>query len=235
MIYGSNTGVGKTLVSTGIITSILSASEPSHCVYVKPVQTGLPVDSDSRYVYRKVLEIFRTRKHCGIFASNRILRASREVLGAATELTEGNIGDDLGFRGSCCYEETVGGKEIGEERVYKLICLTLYGWKEAVSPHLAVVREGMAVDDSLLRDELRSWLSVSVSEEKDERYKNNGVWRLVETAGGVASPGPSGSLQCDLYRQVCCSFLIKFFFSNRSSPPFNQIFLIYSASYMTLG
>ncbi|ONK70534.1 uncharacterized protein A4U43_C05F34710 [Asparagus officinalis] len=26
------------------------------------------------------------------------------------------------------------------------------------------------------------------------------VWRVIETAGGVASPGPSGTLQCDLYR-----------------------------------
>lgn len=200
MIYGSNTGVGKTLVSTGIATSILSASEPSHCVYVKPVQTGFPVDSDSRFVYRKVSEIFRNRKHCGIFASNRVLKASREALRAATELSEDNIGDGLGFSGSCCYEDTVVGKGIGEEKGFKLICLTLYGWKEAVSPHLAVEREGMAVDDSLLRDELRSWLRVSVGEEKDERDEKNGVWRLVETAGGVASPGPSGSLQCDLYR-----------------------------------
>ncbi|XP_020592609.1 bifunctional dethiobiotin synthetase/7,8-diamino-pelargonic acid aminotransferase, mitochondrial [Phalaenopsis equestris] len=197
MIYGSNTGVGKTLVSTGIATSVLSASEPSHCVYVKPVQTGFPDDSDSRFVYRKVLEIFRTGKPRGIFASNRVLKASREVLRAATELTEDNIGEGLGFSGPCHYEETVMGNGFGEEKGYKLICLTLYGWKEAVSPHLAVEREGMAVDDSLLREELRSWLSVSIGGQKDEKVA---AWRLVETAGGVASPGPSGSLQCDLYR-----------------------------------
>lgn len=164
------------------------------------MQTGFPVDSDSRFVYRKVSEIFRTGKPRGIFASNRVLKASREVLRAATELTEDNIEEDLGFRGSCCYEETVVGRGTGEEKGYKLICLTLYGWKEAVSPHLAVEREGMAVDDSLLREELRSCLSVSIDGEKDGGDEKGAVWRLVETAGGVASPGPSGSLQCDLYR-----------------------------------
>ncbi|PKU71047.1 bifunctional dethiobiotin synthetase/7,8-diamino-pelargonic acid aminotransferase, mitochondrial isoform X1 [Dendrobium catenatum] len=200
MIYGSNTGVGKTLVSTGIATSILSGSEPSHCLYIKPVQTGFPVDSDSRFVYRKVSEILRTGKPRGIFASNRVVKASKEVLNAATELSMDNIEEGLGFRGSCCYEETVVGKGMEEGKGFKLICLTLYGWKEAVSPHLAVEREGMAVDDSLLREELGSWLRVSVGGEKDGGDEKGAVWRLVETAGGVASPGPSGSLQCDLYR-----------------------------------
>lgn len=27
-------------------------------------------------------------------------------------------------------------------------------------------------------------------------------WAILETAGGVASPGPSGTLQCDLYRYM---------------------------------
>jgi dethiobiotin synthetase/adenosylmethionine--8-amino-7-oxononanoate aminotransferase len=32
------------------------------------------------------------------------------------------------------------------------------------------------------------------------------VWKVLETAGGVASPGPSGTLQCDLYRCARFSF-----------------------------
>ncbi|PKA50617.1 Bifunctional dethiobiotin synthetase/7,8-diamino-pelargonic acid aminotransferase, mitochondrial [Apostasia shenzhenica] len=128
MIWGSNTGVGKTLVSAGIAASVLSDPQPSHVLYVKPVQTGFPRDSDSRFVYLKVSDLLR-----------------REGL--------------------------------------KLVCMTLYAWNEAVSPHLAVEREGMVVSDSVLRENWRGT-----------------VWRLVETAGGIASPGPSGSLQCDLYR-----------------------------------
>ena len=33
------------------------------------------------------------------------------------------------------------------------------------------------------------------------------VWKVLETAGGVASPGASGTLQCDLYRCACLSLL----------------------------
>lgn len=44
------------------------------------------------------------------------------------------------------------------------------------------------------------WLSARTralfSKDGDEAEK----WAVVETAGGVASPGPSGTLQCDLYR-----------------------------------
>lgn len=189
MIWGSNTGVGKTLVSTGIAASVLSSSRPSRFDYVKPVQTGFPLDSDSRFVYRKVSEILRRGKPRAFFASHRVLNASdsayREVRSAASVLL-----DDNGVEG-LCEEEAIGG--IGEENVYRLNCLTFYGWKDAVSPHIAVEREGMAVDDSLLRGKLSSLLMEDVE---------GVVWRLVETAGGVASPGPSGSLQCDLYRPL---------------------------------
>ncbi|MCI50148.1 bifunctional dethiobiotin synthetase/78-diamino-pelargonic acid mitochondrial-like [Trifolium medium] len=40
-----------------------------------------------------------------------------------------------------------------------------------------------------------------VSESGFDKEKSE-VLCVVETAGGVASPGPSGSLQCDLYRTI---------------------------------
>ena len=51
-IWGANTDVGKTLVSSGLVLSALSHSRPVH--YVKPVQTGFPADSDSRLVSKVV-------------------------------------------------------------------------------------------------------------------------------------------------------------------------------------
>lgn len=77
-----------------------------------------------------------------------------------------------------------------------LACRTLFGWREAVSAHLAAEREGMRVDDDSLREALGKCL-LGFSEGKK---KKEGVWKVIETAGGVASPGPSGTLQCDLYR-----------------------------------
>jgi dethiobiotin synthetase/adenosylmethionine--8-amino-7-oxononanoate aminotransferase len=78
------------------------------------------------------------------------------------------------------------------------VCRTLYAWREAVSPHLAAEREGMAVEDA----HVRSRLAACLVEGENLEMGEGEVWKLVETAGGVASPGPSGTLQCDLYRCV---------------------------------
>ena len=54
LLWGANTNVGKTLVSSGVV---LSALQNQHTVrYLKPVQTGYPEDSDARLVSRVVDE-----------------------------------------------------------------------------------------------------------------------------------------------------------------------------------
>jgi len=80
-----------------------------------------------------------------------------------------------------------------------LVCKTLYAWREAVSPHLVAQRESAVVEDAAVLRELLKCLRVEFEGGRDER-KEMDVFCVVETAGGVASPGPSGSLQCDLYR-----------------------------------
>ncbi|KAI4965285.1 hypothetical protein ZWY2020_054897 [Hordeum vulgare] len=55
----------------------------------------------------------------------------------------------------------------------------------------------MAVEDA----HVRSLLAACLVEGENLGKGEGDVWKLVETAGGVASPGPSGTLQCDLYRQ----------------------------------
>ncbi|XP_077238285.1 adenosylmethionine-8-amino-7-oxononanoate transaminase [Tasmannia lanceolata] len=203
MVWGSNTSVGKTLVSTGLASSILSPSlnsspNQTKFLYLKPVQTGFPQDSDSRFVYRKLCEIFLRRKSpVSLLASNHILKASipavKEVFGALTEAEELEVNGD-GLRDVCWYEERrLRGGEI-ENEVFELVCKTIYGWKEAISPHIAAEREGGVVKDAILRESLQRCLGDGDSGRKE------GIWTVIETAGGVASPGPSGTLQCDLYR-----------------------------------
>ena len=47
-VWGSNTGVGKTLVSAGLARAAAAAAR--RVLYLKPVQTGLPRDSDGALV-----------------------------------------------------------------------------------------------------------------------------------------------------------------------------------------
>ncbi|XP_042491193.1 bifunctional dethiobiotin synthetase/7,8-diamino-pelargonic acid aminotransferase, mitochondrial isoform X2 [Macadamia integrifolia] len=203
MVWGSNTGVGKTLVSVGLATSVLSPSStlspnPTRFSYIKPVQTGFPADSDSCFVYRKFSEIFLRRRYpVSLFASNHAVKASvpaaAEVLGA--EMVEGSEG---GLKDLCWYEERrIQGEDSGVVGS-KLVCKTMYAWKEAISPHLAVEREGSVVPDAKLLDSLQKCLEVCSRDEDCDRKE--GIWSVIETSGGVASPGPSGTLQCDLYR-----------------------------------
>ncbi|TKY54599.1 Bifunctional dethiobiotin synthetase/7,8-diamino-pelargonic acid aminotransferase [Spatholobus suberectus] len=176
LIWGSNTGVGKTLVSAGLAAaSLLSSTTPSQFHYLKPLQTGFPSDSDSRFVLNKLRQL-------SLLRSPRIpLSASHRVLNVSPAVAE-----KLPFAG----DEGVGLSE--------LLCKTLYAWEEAVSPHLAAEREGLAVTDSVVLETLGECFEDVV--ERGAGKERSEVLCVVETAGGVASPGPSGSLQCDLYR-----------------------------------
>ena len=77
-----------------------------------------------------------------------------------------------------------------------LVCRSLWAWGGFVSPHIAAARAGEVPQDSLVLDAVRR--SLHPSNEKPPRGSRR--WTVIETAGGVASPGPSGTLQADMYR-----------------------------------
>ncbi|KAK4481850.1 hypothetical protein RD792_012761 [Penstemon davidsonii] len=215
-IWASNTSLGKTLVSAGLSISFISSSTRSSrkkFVYLKPIQTGFPEDSDSRFVYRKFSDFFAYKPlPFSVYASNRVLKASipassvlmndrnevfvDEVVGKGKK-----IGD--GFKNVEWYEERkLQGNESNESELFpvsEVVCETMYGWKEAVSPHLAAEREEAMVGDSELLNLLKRCLGNGLVGTTYSSVESE-VFCLIETAGGVASPGPSGSLQCDLYR-----------------------------------
>ncbi|KAH9654035.1 Bifunctional dethiobiotin synthetase/7,8-diamino-pelargonic acid aminotransferase [Citrus sinensis] len=102
---------------------------------------------------------------------------------------------DLNFR----EENRISGEE--DSSVSELVCKTLFAWEEAVSPHLAAEREsGGIVGDSKVIETLGKCLRDGLESESESERGKMEILCIVETAGGVASPGPSGSLQCDLYR-----------------------------------
>uniref|UniRef100_A0A0E0I944 Dethiobiotin synthase n=1 Tax=Oryza nivara TaxID=4536 RepID=A0A0E0I944_ORYNI len=182
-VFGANTGVGKTLVSAGLVASLLASPSPSPSTvaYLKPLQTGFPDDSDARFVFDRAPALLRRLRLAGGGASTRLV-ASNHTLFPSPAV------DPLPER-----QDTVvnyGGEEGVEEKA--LVCRTVYAWREPVSPHLAAEREGMPVEDEEVRWLVDRWLA--------EEDGGGEVWKVLETAGGVASPGPSGTLQCDLYR-----------------------------------
>ncbi|KAM0036569.1 putative dethiobiotin synthase, Adenosylmethionine--8-amino-7-oxononanoate transaminase [Helianthus debilis subsp. tardiflorus] len=190
-IWSANTGLGKTLVSAGIAAASV-ASPPSKLVYIKPLQTGYPLDSDASFVYRKVPQILHRRN------PNLTLTASNQTLNVSIPAAKVKIGDNFsdsrnGFGEFGFCEERKVGEGVGEGS--ELICKTIYAWNEAISPHLASEREGALVGDEEVLVLLKKCLEIGVGSEGQ-----GSVLSLVETAGGVASPGSSGSLQCDLYR-----------------------------------
>jgi dethiobiotin synthetase/adenosylmethionine--8-amino-7-oxononanoate aminotransferase len=188
-VFGANTGVGKTLVSAGLVASLLASPSPSPSTvaYLKPLQTGFPDDSDARFVFDRAPALLRRLRLAGGGASTRLV-ASNHTLFPSPAV------DPLPER-----QDTVvnyGGEEGVEEKA--LVCRTVYAWREPVSPHLAAEREGMPVEDEEVRWLVDRWLA--------EEDGGGEVWKVLETAGGVASPGPSGTLQCDLYRCARFSF-----------------------------
>lgn len=189
--------------------SFLSSSAPAfpkrRFVYLKPVQTGFPDDSDSRFVYTKFSQFFASKSPpFSVFASNSVLKAS---IPAASDILGGSLAEVVekggefgsGLKNVHLYEERkLQGSESNDAELFPVseaVCKTLFAWKEAVSPHLAAEREEAMISDSEVLDMLRRCLGNDSAEESE-------VMSVIETAGGVASPGPSGSLQCDLYRYV---------------------------------
>ncbi|XP_055823033.1 bifunctional dethiobiotin synthetase/7,8-diamino-pelargonic acid aminotransferase, mitochondrial [Solanum dulcamara] len=200
-IWAANTSLGKTLVSAGLSTSFLSSPHRKF-LYLKPVQTGFPDDSDSRFVYNKYSEFFsKNRPEFSVSASNHVLKtsvsASEALLRGGFEVErDENVSCGNGVVNLGLYEESkLQGSENWEMKGFsELVCKTMYGWKEALSPHLVAERENARVEDDELLGMLKGCLEIESESEKGE------VFCVIETAGGVASPGPSGSLQCDLYR-----------------------------------
>lgn len=71
---------------------------------------------------------------------------------------------------------------------------TLFQFSQPVSPHLAVIADGQVLADEDIQSRVTQELSSYAT-------NGNGI-ALVETAGGVLSPAPSGIPQADLYRPL---------------------------------
>ncbi|KAH8885369.1 dethiobiotin synthetase [Thozetella sp. PMI_491] len=130
-VFGANTDVGKTIVTTILCNATTRQAQDGHTAYLKPISTGPHDEADERCSHIR------------------------------------------GF---------VRGVE----------SRTLLQYDLAASPHLAarITKQPVPSDDTLL-SEIHSAAA---------RYASSNLsWLFIETAGGVHSPGPSGTTQADLY------------------------------------
>lgn len=147
--------------------------------YVKPVQTGFPDDSDGRLVARNLSSGTGTHH----FVAQHAIQ---------------------------CFD---GGNKVADSRdspyqpgsYHASQATTLFAWSNAVSPHLAVEHEGRAVSDETilhhLSSQIASFAAHALPADAEVRKLT-----LIEMAGGICSPGPSGSLQVRITIHYICSF-----------------------------
>jgi len=169
VVWGSNTGVGKSLVSAALCRAAAVLSSAPF-LYLKPVQTGFPLDSDARLVARVTGNV----PVCGPHAQ-QLLDGTPPPPPSASPQSSSSLS----------------------------VAKTLFAWAAPVSPHEAMRREGRVVSDSdILRsviDELNRFSS-NIPNHHDSG--ENKPMCLIETAGGVCSPGPSGRLLSHVLRPL---------------------------------
>ena len=76
---------------------------------------------------------------------------------------------------------------------------TEFAWRRAAGPHLTAAEEGRPVSDEEIVRATRNYLREFA---ESAREGNARSFAVIETAGGVASPGPSGTLQCEILRAL---------------------------------
>ncbi|TIA84648.1 PLP-dependent transferase [Aureobasidium pullulans] len=130
-VYGANTGVGKTVVSTLLCKALRKRLPDYNVYYLKPISTGPLEDQDNRHITR--------------------------------------------------YSKDITSK-------------TLLQYDDPVSPHIAARISKEPIDDQSILTRVYDEL-LSYATGKD-------AVAVLETAGGVLSPAPSGNVQADLYRPL---------------------------------
>lgn len=123
-------------------------------LYVKPVQTGFPADSDGRLVSTSAACAHTLGEHARACGE----RAQDDAAGATNAAA---------------------------------MATTLFAWRDPVSPHLAAQRDGRHVSDEQLLQGVRAALGAHGG----TAMQGASRIAIVETAGGVCSPAPSGTLQ----------------------------------------
>ena len=188
-VWGSNTGVGKTLVSGGLIKAASSSKgnsddfENSSCLYLKPVQTGFPEDSDAQFVF-----------DCS-GSNSSSSNSSDDDKKSKGRVTTGAHAAKCTDTTTTTNNNTTTDDDSDDNNSNKIWCHTEFAWKIAAGPHVAEKLEGRPVTDEDVVSAVRNRMEEFYNNNDNN---NNRKFALVETAGGVASPSSSGNLQSNV-------------------------------------
>ncbi|KAL6751462.1 pyridoxal phosphate-dependent transferase [Haematococcus lacustris] len=178
-IWGANTGIGKTLASVAL--AYAARRNQVHLLYLKPVQTGFPSDSDARLVAAASGSQLQLGPHAAVLDPQGAISATAVTSPHAQE-----------------------GK-VPMAAAQLKTCKVLHAWSAAVGPHKAVEAEGRQVPDADIQASVAAELQAFASQTRLQAVAAGAptaCLTLVETAGGVASPAPSGNLMCDVLRPL---------------------------------
>jgi len=183
-VWGSNTAVGKTLVSGGVINAAAKAAKSSSCLYLKPVQTGFPEDSDAQFVADCVRS--GESESGGSSIKRRVTTGAHAAKCRSVSTETITTTSDM-----MTTDDTTNNMNI----INNVWCHTEFAWKIAAGPHVAEKLEGRPVTDEDVVNAVRNRLEEFYN---NDTNNNNNKFALVETAGGVASPSSSGNLQSNV-------------------------------------
>jgi len=183
-VWGSNTAVGKTLVSGGVINAAAKAAKSSSCLYLKPVQTGFPEDSDAQFVADCVRS--GESESGGSSIKRRVTTGAHAAKCRSVSTETITTTSDM-----MTTDDTTNNMNI----INNVWCHTEFAWKIAAGPHIAEKLEGRPVTDEDVVNAVRNRLEEFYN---NDTNNNKNKFALVETAGGVASPSSSGNLQSNV-------------------------------------
>ncbi|KAI5289790.1 hypothetical protein KEM54_003206 [Ascosphaera aggregata] len=155
-VYGANTDVGKTVVSTLLCNAVNQCKKSRTSAFLKPVSTG-PLDKADNEYGRAPFPPSPLGMQDGPLTFGHVRHIRRYAPGTLTRC--------------------------------------LFQFDKPVSPHIAArLKDSIIPQDNDILGSIHKTLC--------EWNNSNVDFALVETAGGVHSPGPNGNSQADLYRPL---------------------------------
>jgi dethiobiotin synthetase len=194
-VWGCGTGIGKTLLSAGLMRAAAARGAPA--LFVKPVQTGVP-DSDGATVAR--LRGSSCRHEPAAHAAEAGLGVFTSANGGAAPLTR--VTTLFAWRApiSPHLASAREGRPVSDGEVVRATSAELQAFEAAVraaGTAAGVTARTAANAAPAVESGVQAGSGIVVSG-RDPNSAVEGAVAVVETAGGVSSPGPSGSIQCDI-------------------------------------
>jgi dethiobiotin synthetase len=191
MIFGSSTDVGKTIISAGLCLAALR-SQRKVC-YIKPIQTG---ELDEYFIQfytnpKGINDIFvRTIQHWRMEMAPPLAVQYGDPMNESQAMSD----DEL------VYSIQSEIKAFLDSEAENAASAT--SSSSSSSDMDRNVNMGVRVNEAATAVGISHGQKVAMSADKNQKKKKKDLFTVVETAGGVLSPGPHNTSQADMYRAL---------------------------------